>query len=58
MNGMLIRAGSKKAKLCFGRAYGRAIGSHCVKPKHDLSTANPFAEMTMLAMFEFGRCIL
>ena len=50
--------GSKKAKLCFGRAYGRAIGSHCVKPIHDLSAADPFAEMTRFAMFEFGHCNL
>ena len=38
--------GSKKAKLHIGRAYDRAIGSHCVKPKHDLSAADPFSEMT------------
>ena len=49
---------SKKAKLRIGRAYAGAIGSHCVKPKHDLSADDPFAEMTMLAMFEFGRCNL
>ena len=48
--------GSKKAKLHFGRAYGRAIGSHCVKPIHDLSAADPFVEMTRFAMFEFGHC--
>ena len=49
---------SKKAKLRIGRAYAGAIVSHCVKPKHDLSADDPFAEMTMLAMFEFGRCNL
>ena len=37
---------SKNAKLCIGRAYGKAIGSHCVKPIHDLSAADPFSEMT------------
>ena len=50
--------GSKKAKLCIGRAYDRVIGSHCVKPIHDLSAAGPFAEMSMFAMFEFGHCNL
>ena len=50
--------GSKKAKLHFGRAYDRAIGSHCIKPIHDLSAADPFSEMTQLAMFEFARCNL
>ena len=50
--------GSKKAKLRIGRAYAGAIGSHCVKPKHDLSADAPFAEMAMLAIFEFGRCNL
>ena len=50
--------GSKKAKLRIGRAYGKAIGSHCVKPIHDLSAADPFAEMTRFAMFEFGHCNL
>ena len=49
---------SKNAKLRIGRAYGKAIGSHCVKPIHDLSAADPFSEMTQLAMFEFGRCNL
>ena len=49
---------SKNAKLRIGRAYGKVIGSHCVKPIHDLSAANPFAEMSMFAMFEFGRCNL
>ena len=48
----------KNAKLRIGRAYGKAIGSHCVKPIHDLSAADPFSEMTQLAMFEFGRCNL
>ena len=50
--------GSKKAKLRIGRAYDRVIGSHYVKPIHDLSAADPFSEMTQLAMFEFGRCNL
>lgn len=50
--------GSKKAKLHFGRAYDRAIGSHCVKPIHDLSADDPFAEMSLFAMFEFGHCNL
>ena len=49
---------SKNAKLHIGRAYGKAIGSHCVKPIHDLSAADPFSEMTQFAMFEFGRCNL
>ena len=50
--------GSKKAKLRIGRAYDRVIGSHYVKPIHDLSAADPFAEMTRFAMFEFGHCSL
>ena len=37
---------SKNAKLRIGRAYGKAIGSHCVKPIHDLSAADPCSEMT------------
>ena len=49
---------SKNDKLHIGRAYGKAIGSYCVKPIHDLSAADPFAEMSMFAMFEFGRCNL
>ena len=49
---------SKNAKLRIGTAYGKAIGSYCVKPIHDLSAADPFAEMTMFAMFEFGHCNL
>ena len=49
---------SKNVRLCIGRAYGKAIGSYCVKPIHDLSAADPFSEMTQLAMFEFGRCNL
>ena len=49
---------SKNAKLRIGRAYGKAIGSHSVKPIHDLLAADPFSEMTQLAMFEFGRCNL
>ena len=49
---------SENAKLRIGRAYGKAIGSHSVKPIHDLSAADPFAEMSMFAMFEFGRCNL
>ena len=48
----------KNAKLRIGRAYGKAIGSHCVKPIHALSAADPFSKMTQLAMFEFGRCNL
>ena len=59
---MIIRGGwycgmevpPKIAKLRIGRAYGKAIGSYCVKPIHDLSAADPFSEMTMFAMFEFG----
>ena len=47
---------SKNAKLRIGRAYGKAIGSYCVKPIRDLSAADPFSEMTQLAMFEFGHC--
>ena len=49
---------SKNAKLHIGRAYGKAIQNHCVKPIHDLSAADPFSEMMQLAMFEFGRCNL
>ena len=49
---------SKNAKLRIGRAYGKAIGSYCVKPIHDLSVADPFSEMTQLPMFEFGGCNL
>ena len=49
---------SKNAKLRIGRAYGKAIGSHCVKPIHDLSAADLFAEMMRFAMFEFGHCNL
>ena len=52
------RRASKNAKLRIGRAYGKAIGCHCVKPIHDLSAGEPFSEMTQLAMFEFGRCNL
>ena len=57
---LVLRNGSasKKAKLRIGRAYGKAIGSYCVKPIHDLSTGDPFSEMTQLAMFEFGCCNL
>ena len=45
---LVLRNGSasKNAKLRIGRAYGKAIGSHCVKPIHDLSAADPFSEMT------------
>ena len=50
--------GSKKAKLRIGSAYDRVIGSHCVNPIHDLLAVDPFVEMTMLAMFEFGHCNL
>ena len=32
---------SKNAKLRIGRAYGKAIGSHCVEAIHDLSAADP-----------------
>ena len=55
---LVMRNGSasKNAKLRIGRAYGKAIGIYCVKPIHDLSAADPFSEMTQLAMFEFGRC--
>ena len=49
---------SKNAKLRIGRAYGKAIGSYCVKPIHNLSAADPFSKMTQLAIFEFGRCNL
>ena len=49
---------TKNAKLRIGRAYGKAIGSYCVKPIHDLSVANPFSEITRFEMFEFGRCNL
>ena len=49
---------SKNAKLRIGRAYGKAIGSHCVKPIHDLSAADPFSEMTHHAIYEFGHCNL
>ena len=44
----------KNAKLHIGRANGKAIGSYCVKPIHDLSAADPFSEITRFAMFEFG----
>ena len=49
---------SKNAKLRIGRAYGKVIGSYCVKPIHDLLAADPLSEMAKLAMFEFGRCNL
>ena len=49
---------SKSAKLHIGRTYGKAIESYCVKPIHDLSVADPFAEMTKYAMCEFGHCNL
>ena len=49
---------SKNAKLRIGRAYGKAIGNHCVKLIHDLSAADPFSEITRFAMFEFGQCNL
>ena len=57
---LVLRNGSasKNAKLLIGRAYGKAIGSYCVKPIHDLSAADPFSKMMQLAMFEFGRCNL
>ena len=47
---------SKNAKLRIERAYGKAIGSHCVKPIHDLSAADPFAKMAKYAMCEIGHC--
>jgi hypothetical protein len=50
--------GSRKAKLRIGRAYDRVIGSRCVKSRHDLSAADPLAEITRFAMFEFGHCNL
>ena len=57
---LVLRNGSasKNAKLHIGRAYGKAIGSYCVKPIHDLSAADPFSEMTQHAIYEFGRCNL
>ena len=55
---LLNGSASKNAKVHMGRTYGKAIGNHCVKPIHDLSAADPFSEMTQLAMFEFGRCNL
>ena len=50
--------GSRTAKLRIGRAYGKPIGSHCVKPIHELRAADPFAKMMRFAMFEFGHCNL
>ena len=50
--------GSKNAEFHFGTSDDRVIGSHRVNPIHDFSVADPFAKMTMLAMFEFGRCNL
>ena len=55
---LLNGSASKNAKLHMGRTYGKAIRSHCVKPIHDLLAADPFLEMMMFAMFEFGRCNL
>ena len=57
---LVMRNGSasKNAKLRIGRAYGKAIGNHCVQPIYDLSAADPFSEMTWFAMFEFGHCNL
>ena len=37
--------GSKNAEFHFGTSDDRVIGSHCVNPIHDLSAADPFAEM-------------
>ena len=36
---------SAEAEFHFGRSVDRVIGSHYVKPIHDLSVADPFAEM-------------
>ena len=52
------RKGSEKAEFHFGSSVDRVIDSHYVKALHDLSVADPFSEMTQLAMFEFGRCNL
>ena len=49
---------SKNAKLHIGRSYGKAIESYRVKPIHDLSAADPFAEMMRFGMFKFGHCNL
>ena len=48
----------KNVELHIARAYGKEIGSYCVKPIHVLSAADPFSEMMQLAMFEFGHCNL
>ena len=37
--------GSEKAEFHFGTLVDRVIRSHYVKPIHDLSVADPFAEM-------------
>src|SRR3990170_8659732 len=37
--------GSAEAEFHFGRSADRVIRSHYVKPIHDLSVADPFAEM-------------
>ena len=37
--------GSKNVEFHFGTSYDRVIGSHCVKPIHDFSVADPFAEI-------------
>ena len=63
---MIIRAGRyygmevppKMPNFVLEEHMSKAIGSYCVKPIHDLSAANPFLEMTQLAMFEFGHCNL
>ena len=37
--------GSAEAEFHFGSSVDKVIGSHYVKPIHDLSVADPFAEM-------------
>ena len=37
--------GSAEAEFHFGSSVDRLIGSHYVKPIHDLSVVDPFAEM-------------
>ena len=55
---LLNGSASKNTKVHMGRTYGKEIGNHCVKPIHDLSAADPFAEMTKFAMCELGHCNL
>ena len=65
MNGMIIRAGTysgmeeppKMPNFVLEEHMARQL-EFIVKPMHDLSAADPFLEMTQLAMFEFGRCNL